>query len=105
MMHSIRRNPDVMWREETDALAAVQSGLERGDDVGEIGTAILFSGGVMLSVNILGMEIWKLCDGRDFDAIVTALLSRFDVDEETLSADVLAFLDELKQKRFITYAE
>ncbi len=105
MMHAIRRNADVMWREEADALAAVQSGLERGDDVAEIGTATLFSGGVMLSVNILGMEIWKLCDGRDLDGIVAALLSQFDADEETLSVDVLAFLNELKQKGFITYEE
>jgi len=104
-MNTIQRNPDVMWREEADALAAVQSGLERGDDVGEIGTAILFSGGAMLSVNLLGMEIWKLCDGRDFEGIVDALLSEFEVEEEVLRADVRSFLDELKQKGFITYAQ
>src|SRR5512138_1792917 len=104
-MQNIQRNPNVMWREEIDALAAAQAGLEHGDDVGEIGTAILFLGGAMLSINILGMEIWKLCDGRDSEGIVTALLREFDVAEDVLRSDVHAFLGELGQKGFITYAE
>lgn len=104
-MNAIQRNPDVMWREEADALAAAEAGLERGEDVGELGTAILFLGGAMLSINILGMEIWKLCDGRDADGIVTALLREFDVEEELLRSDVLDFLDELRTRGFITYAE
>lgn len=104
-MYNIQRSPNVLWREEVDALAEAQSGLERGDDVGEIGTAVLFSGGAMLSVNVLGSEIWKMCDGRDFEAIVNALLREFDVAEEVLRADVQSFLFDLKQKGFITYAE
>lgn len=104
-MNAIQRNPSVMWREEVDALAAAQAGLEHGDDVGELGTAILFLGGAMLSINILGMEIWKLCDGRDADGIVAALLQEFDVAEDVLRSDVLAFLGELRTKGFVTYAE
>lgn len=104
-MQRIQRNPNVMWREESDALAEVQSGLERGDDVGDLGTAVLFSGGAMLSINFLGTEIWKLCDGRGIDGIVAKLLEQFEVEEELLRSDVQAFLDDLTKKGFITYAE
>lgn len=104
-MHGIMRNPDVMWREELDAMLEVQSGIERGDDVGDIGTAVLFSGGAMLSINFLGTEIWKLCDGRNIDSIVSELLEQFDVERDELQADVQAFIDELVKKGFVTNAE
>lgn len=98
------RNPDVMWREELDAMLEAQNGLEHGDDIGEIGTAVLFSGGAMLSINFLGTEIWKLCDGRDIDGIVTELLEQFDVEQDVLRTDVQTFLDELIKKGFVTNA-
>lgn len=104
-MRKVQRNPAVMWREEADALSGVREALDRGDEVGECGTSILFSGGTMLSLNYLGTEIWKLCDGRSFDEIVAALLAEFDVEEETLVADVESFLAELAAKGFVTYAE
>lgn len=104
-MTRIKRNPNVMWREEVDALAEAQMGLERGDDVEELGTAVLFSGGTMLSINFLGTEIWKLCDGRGMDDIVSTLFEQFDVEEEMLRSDVQAFLDDLAKKGFITNAE
>lgn len=103
-MHGIMRNPDVMWREEPDAMLEAQNGLEHGDDVGGIGTAVLFSGGAMLSINFLGTEIWKLCDGRDIDGIVAELLEQFDVEQDVLRTDVQTFLDELIKKGFVTNA-
>ena len=104
-MQKIMRNPDVMWREESDATLEAQNGLERGEDVGDIGTAVLFSGGAMLSINYLGTEIWKLCDGRDFDGIVAELLEQYDVEQEVLRTDVRSFLDELVKKGFVTNAD
>lgn len=104
-MHGVIRNPDVMWREELDAMVEAQNGLERGDDVADVGTAVLFSGGAMLSINFLGTEIWKLCDGRNIDSIVSELLEQFDVEKEELHADVHAFIDELVKKGFVTNAE
>ena len=104
-MQKIFRNPNVMWREEVDALAEAQAGLDRGDDVEELGTAVLFYGGTMLSINFLGTEIWKLCDGRGMDDIVNALLEQFDVEEDMLRSDVKAFLGDLSIKGFITNAE
>lgn len=102
-MSVIHRNPDVMWREEDEARAEAQERLDRGDDIGEIGTSVLFSGGTMVSLNLLGTEIWKLCDGLSDDDIVARLLPEFEVDEDTLRADVREFLDELAGKGFITY--
>lgn len=104
-MQRIQRNPNVMWREESDALNEAQTGLDQGQDIGDIGTAVLFSGGAMLSINFLGTEIWKLCDGRGMDSIVAELLEQFDVEEDLLRSDVQTFLDELSKKGFITYAE
>lgn len=104
-MGQIHRNPNVMWREEDDALAEVRSALDRGEEMEDVGTAVLFSGGTMLSVNFLGMEIWKLCDGNSVDGIVATLLPQFEVEAEVLRADVQAFLDELADKGFITYEE
>ncbi|MSN24647.1 MAG: GeoRSP system PqqD family peptide chaperone [Geobacter sp.] len=104
-MQGIMRNPVVMWREELDAMTEAQNGLDRGDDVGDIGTAVLFSGGAMLSINFLGTEIWKLCDGRSMDEIVSALLEQFDVERDVLREDVQSFIDELTKKGFVTNAE
>lgn len=92
-----------MWREEEDVLAVAREGLDRGDDVGEMGTSVLFSGGTMLSLNILGTEIWKLCDGRSIAEIVNVLLPQFEVGEDTLREDIMIFLDELAAKGFINY--
>ena len=78
-MSNVYRNPDVMWREEDESREQAYAGLEQGDDVAEVGTAVLFSDGMMLAVNVLGTEVWKLCDGRSVDAIVAELLQQFDV--------------------------
>ena len=102
-MAIIKRNPEVMWREEDEVLAETRQALERGDDVGEIGTSVLFCGGTVLSLNILGTEIWKICEGRSVDAIVAELITRFEVEEELLREDVSAFLDELAEKGFVSY--
>lgn len=102
-MRKIQRNPDVMWREEDEASADAQEALARGEDVGDTGTSVLFCGGTMLSLNLLGTEVWKLCNGRNVAGIVAELLPQFEVEEDMLSEDVEAFLAELAEKGFITY--
>lgn len=102
-MKRIFRNPDVLWREEEEAVEEANALLENGGEAGEIGTAILFSDGTMVTLNILGTEIWKRCDGMSEDEIVAELLQEFDVEESVLRADVAAFLHELEEKRYITY--
>lgn len=104
-MEKIQRNPDVLWREEDESRDQALAGLEQGEDVAELGTVLLYHNGQMVSLNILGAEIWKLCDGRTQEEIVTELLALFEVGEEELRADVTAFLTELAEKGFILYGE
>ncbi len=99
----VYRNPDIMWREEDDYKLKAMGGLEKGDDTGGIGTSVLYSGGEMLSLNILGTEIWKRCDGTTVDEIVTELTEIFDVEYEVMRTDALAFMDELKEKGYLKY--
>ena len=104
-MRIIQRNPDVLWREEDEQRDQARSALELGDDAEDIATSLLFNNGVMLSLNILGTEIWKLCDGRTTSEIVAELLTCFEVEEEELRSDVTAFLNELAEKGFIHYGK
>jgi pyrroloquinoline quinone biosynthesis protein D len=99
----VHRNREVLWREEDDSRADAYAGLAKGEDAGDIGTAVLFADGVMLSLNVLGTEIWKRCDGRTVEAIVSDLTQEFDVEPDVLEADALTFLAELEQKGFIRY--
>ncbi|SPP99882.1 conserved hypothetical protein [Candidatus Sulfobium mesophilum] len=99
------RNPDVLWREEDESKAQAYEELEKGEDVEAIGTSVLFSDGVMLSLNLIATEIWKLCDGRDVNEIIADLTGRFEVDPDVLSKDATTFLSELKQKGFIYYED
>lgn len=102
-MMRISRNPDILWREEDDAVSEAALLLDNGGNADEIGTAILFSDGTMVTLNILGTEIWKRCDGITVDELVSELLLEFEVEESVLRADVTAFLSELEEKRYITY--
>jgi GeoRSP system PqqD family protein len=99
------RNPDVLWREEDEPKAQAYEDLAKGEDVGEIGTSVLYADGIMLSLNILGTEIWKRCDGRPVDEILADLAEVFDVDPDVLRQDAAAFLAELQLKGFIHYEE
>jgi len=102
-MKRIVRNPEVLWREEDDAIAEAAQLLEQGKDAAEIGTAILFADGTMVTLNLLGTEIWKRCEGLTEDEIVAGLLDEFDVEPDILKSDVSAFLNELAEKRYISY--
>ncbi len=101
----VTRNPDILWREEDDSRKEAYDGLAQGGDVSDVGTSVLFSDGVMLSLNILGTEVWKRCDGRSVDEIVAELTTQFDVEPAILREDVLAFLSELQQKGFVNYED
>ncbi len=99
------RNPDVLWREEDESKALAYENLSKGEDVGKMGTSVLFADGIMLSLNILGTEIWKRCDGSNMEDIISALIQMFDVDPDVLKQDTEAFLAELQQKGFVSYED
>ena len=102
-MKNIRRNPDVVWREEEEARQEIINAMERGEDASSEGTVLLVVSGMMHQLNILGGEIWKLADGRDEDGIIDELMQVFEVDRETLSTDVRAFLEDLSFRGWISH--
>ncbi len=97
----IFRNTDAMWREEDKFKEQAYKGLDMGEDVSDVGTSIILYSGKMHSFNLLGTEIWKLCDGRTVEDIVSELREKFDVEEEILRNDVGAFLENLKKEGLI----
>jgi pyrroloquinoline quinone biosynthesis protein D len=97
----IFRNQDAQWREEDEYREKAYKGLESGEDVTEIGTSIVLYSGKMHSLNVLGTEIWKLCDGKTFDDIVSELKESFDVEEDVLREDVSEFLKSMKEEGLI----
>ena len=95
------RNQDAQWREEDAPREQAYKGLDEGEDIAEIGTSIILYSGKMLSLNVLGTEIWKLCDGRTLDDIVAELLKSFEVEEAVLRDDVDEFLKQMKGEGLI----
>jgi len=97
----IFRNPEAMWREEDKYKEQAYEGLDKGEDVSDVGTSIILYSGKMHSFNLLGTEIWKLCDGRTVEDIVSELGERFDVEEEILRKDVDSFLRNLREEGLV----
>jgi GeoRSP system PqqD family protein len=104
-MTRIYRDQEVLWRTEEDALAEAHLKLASGADITELGTSILLAEGQIVGLNLLGTEIWKICDGRNIEEIVTELLDRFEVTAATLRTDVEGFLAELAAKGLVRYGE
>jgi pyrroloquinoline quinone biosynthesis protein D len=98
------REPDAMWREEDDPREEAVKGLKDGMDVSLLGTSLIMLHGKMHTFNILGTEIWKLCEGRTLEEIVSELEKDFEVEKSILQKDVEMFLTELKEMKMI-YAE
>lgn len=90
------RNPDAMWREEDGRKELAVKGLEQGESAADIGVSIVLMNGMIHSLNILGTEIWKLCDGKSREEIISILGEQFEVDSAVLEADLGAFLSEMK---------
>jgi pyrroloquinoline quinone biosynthesis protein D len=100
----LQRNPDIVWRIEKRRQQAVIDRLEAGEESGDEGTVILLISGMMHQLNLLGGMIWNLCDGsRGVTQLVADLQPEFDVDHETLRADVLEFIDELIERGWLGY--
>ena len=107
-MKKLVRKHDVNWRVESHREAHVREVLgdpsraEEDTEAREVGTVTILAGGVMHQLNLLGGEIWKLCDGTlDRDSLVGHLLELFEVNENTLRADAETFLDEMAEKGLI----
>ena len=58
--------------------------------------------GQIFELNLLGADIWKLCDGRrKLAGIVDELLKEYDVEREELERDVRVFLEEMKERGWL----
>ena len=100
-----RRRPGLAWREEHDAARDALAALAAGRDASGEGTLLVVERGRITELNILGGEIWKLCDGsRDVGAIVGELLPRFEVERDELVRDVLEFIADLVARGWVVPA-
>ena len=97
----IFRNTDAMWREEDKFREQAYSGLGKGEDVSDVGTSVVLYSGKMFSFNLLGTEIWRLCDGKTVEDIISELRESFEVEKGVLRKDVIAFLENLKKEGLI----
>jgi len=107
-MKVLKRNPDVNWRVETHREEKALEVLEdperqsEDNDIVSMGTVTILAGGVMHQLNILGGEIWQLCDGTlGREDITRKLLDTFEVDHHTLRIDLDKFVDEMLEKGLI----
>jgi len=100
-----RRRPGLPWREEQEAARAALAALAAGRDAGGEGTLLVVERGRITELNLLGGEIWKLCDGtRDVGAIVEELLPRFEVGRDELARDVGEFIGDLVARGWVVPA-
>ena len=100
-----RRRPGISWREEREAAEDVLAALEAGEESGEEGTLIIVVSGQIFELNLLGAEIWKLCDGEhSVGQIVDELHGRFEVSREDLEGDVREFLEDMVRREWMVPA-
>jgi len=100
-----QRRPGLPWREEPEAARDALAALEAGRDASGEGTLLVVERGRITELNVLGGEIWKLCDGtRDLAAIVDALEPRFEVGRDELARDVAEFLADLTARGWVVPA-
>jgi GeoRSP system PqqD family protein len=93
------RRPGIAWRDEEEAAREVLDALAEGREAGDDGTLILVDSGQVFELNLLGAEIWKLCDGRrTAEDVVDDILQRYEVGRDELYRDVLAFLDDMTER-------
>jgi len=53
----------------------------------------------------IGTRIWQLCEAHgSLHAVWDAMRNEFDADDETLRADLIAFVDDLASKGLISIA-
>ena len=97
-----RRRSGLAWREEKEARQEVLAALDEGRDMDDEGTLIIVDSGRVFELNLLGGDIWKLCDGeRSVNGIVDDLFSRYDVDREDLERDVREFIAQVEERGWL----
>lgn len=75
--------------------------MERTDADGDGPAALIQLDSDIVTINGVGLDVWRLCDGVTPEEIVDRLLQEYDVDRKTLADDVAAFLEELCTRRVL----
>jgi coenzyme PQQ biosynthesis protein PqqD len=61
--------------------------------------------GSYYALDEVGARVWELCDGeRSVEAIVTVMREEFDAPADTIAADVLEFVAELRGEQLLVEA-
>lgn len=98
------RRKDIIWRHEARREQELLEAQNRGEDISDRGTVILVADGAMHQLNLLGGEIWRLCDGTvTVGDIVRDLAAEYDVDAAEIDRDVREFLTDLHSRGWIDY--
>ena len=51
-----------------------------------------------------GLEIWRMLrTGSDIESIISEMSTKYETDRETISADLIDFLVDCKQKKLVDY--
>lgn len=107
-MKVLSRDPAVLWRVERkreEQALRILAGEEAGD-AESLGTMTLLAGGSMHQLNLLGGEVWKLCDGtRDRAALLAEIAARFEAGEEEVRESVEGFLADLAARGLVREEE
>jgi pyrroloquinoline quinone biosynthesis protein D len=106
MGKTLNRNSELVWRDEPERKVEIMAELEAGKDAGDEGWVIIVDGGEINQLNLLGGEIWLLCDGtRDQNGVVEELLKHYEVPRELLEVDVGGFIKECLDRGWLILVE
>lgn len=101
----IKRNPLASWRLEEERMQQI----EQIEDEGTLknldrGVGFISFGNEIFELNLLGAQIWLLCDGEKTKKdIIEALRRKYVVSEEKLLQEVDEFLSEMANFQLVTY--
>jgi pyrroloquinoline quinone biosynthesis protein D len=103
-LNCLIRNPDIVWRVEKRREEAIRQAAEAGEDVSDRGTVILMISGMMHQLNLVGGEVWTLCDGsRTDDELIDLLAKEYQVAREELAGDVAEFVNDLLERGWLSH--
>ncbi len=84
---ALRRHPDVAWQR-----------------IGEEAVLMSLAEGRVLGLNPTGALVWSLLEERDEDALVAAVVERFDAEPARARDDVRDFVSSLRERGLVVEA-
>lgn len=98
-----KRNPEVKWRLEKGLYEKAIEEAKKGGDYEDMGVLTLMVGNSIHQLNLVGAEIWLRINGVNrVDKMVEEISELFEVEPEVFKEDVMAFLNSIKERGWIT---